>query len=96
MLEHEADIQDQLELEAMEETTTTTDAPHEHETTKAPVKAKRKKATKKVEDKPCVDCPDYKNDNELIAKISDKRRKGYNNNQIAAMLGIHKQFVDEN
>jgi len=77
MLEHEADIQDNLE-EAIE---------HETTTTKPKRKAKKKQ-------KPCVDCPDYEAEDALTQKIFEYRAKGYNHNQIAAMLGIHKQFVD--
>lgn len=52
----------------------------------------KKKAYKKEE--PCKDCPDYTFEDILKEKIFLLKTKGYNDNQIAAMLGVHKQFVE--
>lgn len=54
-----------------------------------------KKVSKKTKQSGCKDCPDYK-DNTIDEKIKNLKSKGYNNNQIASMLGIHKQYVDSN
>jgi len=52
----------------------------------------KKKVSKK--DKPCNDCPDYSQEDLLREKVLMFRGKGYNDNQIAAMLMIHKQYVE--
>ena len=51
------------------------------------------KKSKKKKQSGCKDCPDYK-DNALDAKITELKKKGFNHNQIASMLSIHKQYVD--
>ena len=51
-----------------------------------------KKVSKKS--KPCKDCPDYSKEDLLREKILTFRGKGYNDNQIAAMLMVHKHFVE--
>jgi len=52
----------------------------------------KKKVSKK--DKTCNDCPDYSQEDLLREKVLMFRGKGYNDNQIAAMLMIHKQYVE--
>ena len=44
--------------------------------------------------KPCKDCPDYSKEDLLREKVLAFRAKGYNDNQIAAMLMVHKQYVE--
>lgn len=48
---------------------------------------------KKVSKKGCKDCPDYTYEDLLREKILAFKAKGYNDNQIAAMLMIHKEYV---
>lgn len=52
-------------------------------------------STKKVskKSKPCKDCPDYSEENLLREKILAFKAKGYNDNQVAAMLMVHKEYV---
>lgn len=49
---------------------------------------------KKRSKKGCKDCPDYTREDYLRDKILTFRAKGYNDNQIAAMLMIHKHYVE--
>ena len=65
------------------------EAVYEPTATPAP---KKKKVSKKEE--PCKDCPDYAQEDLLRDKVLAFRAKGYNDNQIAAMLMVHKQFVE--
>ena len=51
----------------------------------------KKKVSKK--EKPCKDCPDYSKEDLLREKVLAFRAKGYNDNQIAAMLMVHKEYV---
>ena len=53
---------------------------------------KIKKVSNKQE--PCKDCPDYSKEDLLREKVLAFRAKGYNDNQIAAMLMVHKQYVE--
>lgn len=55
---------------------------------------KVKKTVAKASNK-CKDCPDYSKEDLLREKILSFRGKGYNDNQIAAMLMIHKQYVEK-
>ena len=57
------------------------------------VMVKKKKRVSKKE-QPCKECPDYSKEDLLREKVLAFRAKGYNDNQIAAMLMIHKQFVE--
>jgi hypothetical protein len=52
----------------------------------------KKKVSKK--EQPCKDCPDYSKEDLLRDKVLAFRAKGYNDNQIAAMLMVHKQYVE--
>jgi len=56
-----------------------------------PTPTKIKKVSKK--EKPCKDCPDYEKEDLLRDKVLAFRAKGYNDNQIAAMLMVHKEYV---
>jgi len=68
----------------VDETTTTQPA-------EVPKKSKKKAKTKE----PCIDCPDYTAEEELIReKVLAFKSKGYDNNQIASLLRVHKQVVD--
>lgn len=60
--------------------------------TPAPTPSVRKSSRKKA--KPCTNCPDYSKEDLYREKILQFKTQGYNSNQIASMLGIHKQFVD--
>lgn len=57
-----------------------------------PTPVVKKKVSKK--EKPCKDCPDYSKEDLLRDKVLAFRAKGYNDNQIAAMLMVHKQYVE--
>lgn len=59
-----------------------------------PTPTPKKRKSRKKKEQPCVDCPDYSEEDLLREKVLSFKSKGYNNNQIAAMLGIHKQYVD--
>ena len=52
-----------------------------------------KKVSKKK--KPCVNCPDNINDENLREKVLALKDKGYNDNQVAAMLMIRKERIIE-
>ena len=52
----------------------------------------KKKVSKK--EQPCKDCPDYSKEDLLREKVLMFKSKGYNDNQVAAMLGVHKQYVE--
>lgn len=52
----------------------------------------KKKVSKKEE--PCKDCPDYSKEDLLREKVLAFKAKGYNDNQVASMLGVHKQYVE--
>lgn len=45
--------------------------------------------------KPCKDCPDYSHEDIIQEKILMFKSKGFNNNQIASMLRVHKEYVDK-
>ena len=57
-----------------------------------PTPVVKKKVSKK--EKPCKDCPDYSKEDLLRDKVLAFKAKGYNDNQIAAMLMVHKQYVE--
>ena len=57
-----------------------------------PSPEKKKKVSKK--EQPCKDCPDYTHEEILRDKILGFKSMGYNDNQIAAMLMIHKHYVE--
>ena len=56
-----------------------------------PTPTPKKKRAKK--EQPCKDCPDYTTPDTLAEKVRTFRAKGYNDNQIAAMLMVHSQYV---
>ena len=58
-----------------------------------PTPAPKKKVSKKEE--PCKDCPDYTQEDLLREKVILFREKGYNDNQIAAMLMVQKSLVKQ-
>ena len=62
------------------------------EPTPTPTPEKKKKVSKK--EQPCKDCPDYSQEDLLREKVLAFKAKGYNDNQIAAMLMVHKQYVE--
>lgn len=72
-------------------------SPLEPTPTPKPLKYKAKVIVSDIDNtvhKPCKDCPDYSKEDLLREKVLSLRGKGYNDNQIAAMLTVHKQFVE--
>lgn len=53
----------------------------------------KKKVSKKS--KPCTSCPDGIDDENLRVKVLALKDKGYNDNQVAAMLMIRKERIIE-
>lgn len=51
----------------------------------------KKKVSKKS--KPCTNCPDGINDENLRAKVLELKDKGFDDNRVAAMLMISKERI---
>ncbi len=72
-----------------------TDPTPDETTTTQPVDVPKKRKKKAEKKEPCLDCPDYTEEEELIReKVLQFRSKGYNNNQVASLLRLHKEYVD--